>query len=66
MKASFRVKLIVFTLLGVLALAIVLNQAGVFAPEPAALNDLHSVEELQTQFNQDVGRPRLILLLSPT
>jgi hypothetical protein len=30
------------------------------------VRDLSSVAQLQTQFNADEGRPRLILLLSPT
>jgi len=30
------------------------------------LTDLHSVGELQARFDQDAGKPRLILLVSPT
>ena len=30
------------------------------------LTDLNSIEEFQAIFNQDAGKPRLILLLSPT
>jgi hypothetical protein len=38
-------------------------------PAPAAgltLADLHNIGELQTVFNQDAGKPRLVLLVSPT
>jgi hypothetical protein len=33
---------------------------------PAALVDLQSAAELRTQFNEDRGKTRLVLLLSPT
>jgi hypothetical protein len=36
------------------------------AVENAALHELHGWPELQADFNQDHGAPRLILLLSPT
>ncbi|MGH9970431.1 MAG: hypothetical protein ACREBG_21940 [Pyrinomonadaceae bacterium] len=41
---------------------------GLFAaPRPAApLTDLRSLEDFRSRFNQDQGKPRLILLLSPT
>jgi hypothetical protein len=32
----------------------------------SGLSDLTGVEELKTFFNRDRGRPRLVLLLSPT
>lgn len=41
---------------------------GLFAyPHPeTTLTDLNDVEELRSRFNRDKGKPRLILLLSPT
>jgi hypothetical protein len=30
------------------------------------LTDLHDISDLQARFNQDVGKPRLVLLVSPT
>jgi hypothetical protein len=36
-------------------------------PAPSAqLAELRNIEDLRNQFNHDKGRPRLILLLSPT
>lgn len=52
-------------IVGLIAAAIVL---GLFAaPHPkATLTELHNVEELRARFNQDKGKTRLVLLLSPT
>jgi hypothetical protein len=36
------------------------------APPGVHLTDLHSVDQFQSLFNQDVGAPRLVLILSPT
>ena len=41
-------------------------QANEAAQEEVVLNDLDSLEELQEKFNQDAGKSRLVLLLSPT
>jgi predicted small lipoprotein YifL len=35
-------------------------------PAGITLTDLHDVGDLQTVFNQDNGKPRLIMLVSPT
>lgn len=43
------------------------SRVGETASGPdAPLTDLTRVDQLQAAFNQDAGRPRLILLLSPT
>ena len=34
--------------------------------KPAVLEDLKSVDQLRALFNEAAGKPRLILLLSPT
>lgn len=37
------------------------------APRPAiGLQDIQSVSDLQTRFDQDMGKPRLVVLISPT
>jgi hypothetical protein len=32
----------------------------------ATLSDLNGVEEFKAHFNRDAGKPRIVLLLSPT
>ena len=51
-----------------LALLLAACQGGATAGGgvPPTLRDLHGVAELEQAFNADVGKPRLILLLSPT
>jgi hypothetical protein len=40
---------------------------GYRCDEPAkALADMNSMDDLRARFDDDTGRPRLILLLSPT
>ncbi len=36
------------------------------APGQAPLTDISNIETLRTQFNQDLGKTRLIILVSPT
>jgi hypothetical protein len=35
-------------------------------PSPPALTNIAGVEALKARFNADAGKPRIILLLSPT
>ena len=35
-------------------------------PAGLTLTDVHNISDLQTTFNQDAGKPRLIMLVSPT
>jgi hypothetical protein len=40
---------------------------GYRCDEPAkALAEMNSMDDLRVRFNEDIGRPRLVLLLSPT
>lgn len=36
------------------------------ADQPPVLSDLNGIETLRAQFNADAGKPRVVLLLSPT
>jgi hypothetical protein len=49
-----------------LLLGIYLETRPRIAPGQKPLTDIQSVETLRTQFNQDAGKTRLIILVSPT
>jgi hypothetical protein len=49
-----------------LVLSIYVETRPRLAPQQEPLTDIQSIETLRTQFNQDVGKTRLILLVSPT
>jgi len=53
-------------LLVALLLGIYLETRPRLAPGQAPLTDIQNIETLRTQFNQDVGKTRLIILVSPT
>jgi len=58
----------ILALLLLLLIALVLGCAP-GAPsrlDAAALQDIGSIQDLQTRFAQDAGKPRLVLLVSPT
>ena len=59
--------IIVLTVLLLSALlAVYLVSQPQLVPGQAPLVDIQNIETLRTQFNLDVGQPRLIMLVSPT
>jgi hypothetical protein len=48
-----------------LAAAVLVASACGAAPQPT-LHDISSVDQLEAAFERDAGKPRLVLLLSPT
>ena len=75
MRRRARMVILLWLLPTVLALALAgCGHAGGVAlpwdrPAPPAgvtLTDLHAVGDLQAVFNKDAGKPRLIMLVSPT
>jgi hypothetical protein len=57
---------VVFVLLVTVVLGIYLETRPRSAPGQQPLTDVQSIETLRAQFNQDVGKTRLIILVSPT
>ena len=53
-------------LIAALSLGLYLQTRPRMAPGQEPLTDIQNIETLRAQFNQDVGKTRLIVLLSPT
>jgi hypothetical protein len=57
---------VLIILLVTVLLGIYLETRPRLAPGQAPLTDIQNIETLRAQFNQDVGKTRLIMLVSPT
>jgi hypothetical protein len=57
---------VVIILLVAVSLAVYFETRPRIAPGQEPLTDIQNIETLRTQFNHDVGKTRLILLVSPT
>ena len=62
---QIRVGFLLALLLFVVGCSSTLSHSGLAQPS-VGLVDLEDIGELENRFNQDVGLPRLILILSPT
>ena len=59
--------IVVFTvLLATVLVGIYLETRPRIAPGQEPLTDIQNIEPLRTQFNKDVGKTRLIILVAPT
>jgi len=65
-KLSKRSTIAIVILLVVVLLVIDRETRPRQVPGQAPLTDVQNIRTLRTQFNQDVGKTRLILLVSPT
>jgi hypothetical protein len=57
---------VVIILLVAVSLAVYFETRPRLAPGQQPLTDIQNIETLRMQFNSDVGKTRLILLVSPT
>ena len=64
--ASKRSNIVIIILVIALSLAIYFETRPRLAPGQAPLTDIHNIETLRTAFNQEAGKTRLIILVSPT
>ena len=63
---SKRVRFILLVIVAAALWAIYSMAGRQLAPGQKSLSDIHDIETLRAQFNQDVGQTRLIILVSPT
>jgi hypothetical protein len=56
---------LLFLILGATACSNQAFPAAAIAPESNALIDLESIEQLQKEFNENAGKPRLLMILAP-
>jgi hypothetical protein len=56
----------ILVLLATVVLGVYIQTRPRLAPGQEPLTDIQNIETLRTQFNKDVGKTRLILLVSPT
>lgn len=54
-----------FSIVGAVACRNLDLSAASVEPESAVLTDLESIEQLRAAFNEDAGRPRLLMILAP-
>jgi hypothetical protein len=57
---------LVLAIVPVVLLLVAGFSSGCRGDESATLSDLTGVEQLKARFNRDAGKPRIVLLLSPT
>jgi len=63
---SKRSLFVIFILLAAVLLGVYMETRPRLAPGQEPLTDVQDIDTLRTQFNRDVGKTRLILLVSPT
>jgi hypothetical protein len=63
---SKRSIIVVLVLLATVLLGVYVQTRPRLAPGQKPLTDIQSIETLRAQFNKDVGKTRLIILVSPT
>jgi hypothetical protein len=65
-KRTGKPLLALILLIVVISLGIYLETRPRIAPGQEPIKDIQNIETLRTQFNQDAGKVRLIMLVSPT